>query len=145
MAHRQQIIVLPAAAGSTRHGYMKVTDDLKRGKVITEQCIPIAKQVTKDYQTGKVNTAEVMKKKTTTKDYRKGTITTENRTTAKSVTEDSRKGIKTTEKLETTKTSTKDCRNTGSVVTKQSHHSSKEICPKSRFTRKYFMQNLFFN
>jgi len=131
MAHRQHQLVLTAAGGSTRHGFTKVTVDLKHGKVITEQYIPIAKQVTKDYQNGKVTTKEQMKKKTTTKDYRKGTVTTKDRTTAKSVTEDSRKGIKTTEKLETTKTSTNDCRNTGRVVTKQSHHSSKEICPMS--------------
>jgi len=144
MAHRQQTMFPPAAAGSSRHGYMRLANDLKGGKVITEEYIPISKQVTKDYQTGKVNTTEVVMKKTTTKDYRKGTVTTENRTTAKTVTEDWRKGIKTTVKSETTMTTTKDCMNNGPVVTKQSHHSSKEICAMSMFTRKYFMQNLFF-
>jgi len=140
----QHEIVLSAEAGSSRHGYTKVTDDLRRGKVTTEQYIPIAKQVTKNYQTGEVNTTELMKKETTTKDYRKGTMTKKECTTAKTVTEDRRKGIKTTEKLKATKTVTKDCRTIRRAATKQSHHSSKEICPMSMFTRKYFMQNLFF-
>lgn len=123
-------MILPAtAAGSTKYGYLKVTDDLRHGKVITEEYRPVMKQVTKDYQNRKVITTELVRKKTTTKDYLKGTVTTKNGDKAKMVTEDNRKGLITTERHERSKSATIDCRTPGKVVTRESHHSSKEVCP----------------